>query len=226
MPRQATVLAEVLAFIADQGGRVERPVVTLARDWDGWRSQHHLERAASGTQTFRQALLRAEQAGYIRLLRADSKVTGVEVIGQVEPDAAARLRLLERERASFAGKFRQASPDAARDLFDLRTPALSAYLRRRRVVEKARREFERNGLDPAAIGPQLDPLGEEALALKERAVRTDIELMGWRALGERMGLKPDPVAPARLTAAAIAAAPARAVARGGRGHGATRPRRP
>jgi hypothetical protein len=128
------------------------------------------------------------------------------------------MRALERERAITHGRFYEASAASGKDLFGMRTPALNAYVRQRRTVEEARRSFSASGMDPAQITFTPDPLAEEALALKERVLRLEVELLAWRELGRERDLAPalpiEPVALAEASAGPAAReAPATAAKR-------------
>lgn len=184
--------AELRDFLADQPSPVMASVRALADRWDRHRATVGLPRAASGERAFRQLLTRAEEAGEIRMLRnSEGAIIGVELADPPE-GSAERMRRLRTERLHLTRRYAPAEPGIERDLPELPTPALNAYVRRRRVYEQARRDFERNGLDPAGIADIREPMGEEALALKERVVRLEGEVLAWRRLGAERQIAPSP----------------------------------
>lgn len=191
-PLRSPLRADLRDFLADEPSPVMASVRALADRWDQYRAASGLPQAASGERAFRQLLHRAEQAGEIRLLRtADGAIAGAE-LANPPAGSAERMRRLRTERLHLARRYAPAEPGIERDLPQLPTPALNAYVRRRRVYEQARRDFERNGIDPDGIADIREPLGEEALALKERVVRLEGELLAWRRLGGSKGITPSP----------------------------------
>lgn len=191
MPKAPTIRTELLEFLEEHGPDISTPIGELFVQWLAWRGVHHLSAATETERSFRQALSRLEQLGRLRVDRQRRKITGLRLLEPPPPGAAERIRRLERERAAFYGRFVEASEGAEKDLFGQRTPHLNGYVKQRRSIERARRDFLANGLDPNTIRAKVDPLGEEALALKERLLRVETELLAWRELGAKQHLSPE-----------------------------------
>jgi hypothetical protein len=194
MARAPELAAEAVEFLSETYGReVEPPIRAVYERWTRWREERALPPGANHERLFRQLLDRLEAMGLLAIDRSGGSITRLRLVAPPPPGYAERIRRLRRERAIARGGFANASPDAGEDLPDTRTPTLNAYVRRRRAAERAREELERAGLDASSLADQLDPLGEEALALKERSLRVELELRAWRAAGARLGFGPDPL---------------------------------
>lgn len=194
MARAPELAAEAVEFLSEVYGReIPTPIRAVYERWAAWRAERGLAPGANHERLFRQLLDRLEAMGLLHVERTAGSIIALRLLEPPAPGYAERIRRLRRERTIARGGFASASPDAAEDLPDTRTPTLNAYVRRRRAAERAREELERAGLDASSIADQLDPLGEEALALKERSLRVEIELRAWRAAGARLGFAPDPL---------------------------------
>lgn len=191
MPKAPTMRSELIAFLGEQPQPIRESITKLSQMWNTWRADHNLLNAGQTERSFRQAIARAEELGFVRLLRDGRPITGIEMVADAPLLAVDNIRRLERERAMLAGRFVEASDEADRDLLGMRTPALNGYVRRRRTMEKARREYAAAGLNPKKVQVEVEPLGEEALALKERLIRNELELLAWRDLGAQQGIAPD-----------------------------------
>jgi hypothetical protein len=203
MARAPELAAEAVEFLSETYGKqIPMPIRGVYDRWTRWREERGLPPGANHERLFRQLLDRLEAMNLLRIERSGGSITGLVLLEPPPPGYAERMRRLRRERSIARGGFATASPEAGEDLPDTRTPALNAYVRRRRAAERAREELERAGLDGRPIADQLDPLGEEALALKERSLRVELELRGWRAAGARLGFGPDPLGEAPAAAAA------------------------
>ena len=180
MSRIPTIRAEGLEFLQEVLGEGEHrlPITEIHVKWLAWREGAGLPPAATNQRTFRQMLDRLEDLGEIRQLREGSAIVGVEVIGgHGGAGLGERLRHLERERALLWGRAVEVSPDVGRDLWNMPTPALNAYVRKRAASMAARRALLSQGIDPATFPDMVDPIGEEELALKERVLRLEKELI-------------------------------------------------
>jgi hypothetical protein len=193
MPKPPTARAELLEYLAEHGQHIDIPIATLAKDWPEWRTAHDLPPVAEGDgdRNFRQAIARLEAQGRVALTRAGRQITAIKLREMPKPGEAARLRRFESERSALSGRMTRASNDVAFDLPDLRTPMLNAYVAHRRAIEDALEAYERRGLKVVESRTRVDPLGEEAIALKERILRIEPELNAWRRLGAERGLALD-----------------------------------
>lgn len=199
MAKAPTVRTEIIAFLGewaaalDKDGLITTPIPELADAWDAWRIKHKLPAVSMGERNFRQALARMESLGLLEVARRGRDIVSLRLSEPPAPSAVERIRSLERERAMLSGRFVRGSKDLGKDLVAMRTPAINAYVRRRRDVEAAMAAYRKIGDAPAALRDQIDPLGEEALALKERVLRNEVELIAWRALGAEHGLSVESV---------------------------------
>lgn len=182
MPKAPTLRYEVRDFLGTLPQPITMPVTPdLHAAWLAYRAAQGLPPASVAVRSFRQVLNRMEEIGELRVARDEAGIMrSIELTSPPEPRLLERVRALERERAIVHGRFVEASPAAALDLPETRTPALNEYLRRRRAIEEARKLLARSGMDPATVTAELDPLGEEALALKERVLRLELELLDLR----------------------------------------------
>jgi hypothetical protein len=216
MPKSPVVRTELMQFLAERGDRIETPIGELSKEWQQWRARKRLPEATTTERAFRQALSRLDELGRIRIVHAqaleDGKPVQLRAIERIEllepppPGSAERIRQLVRERKALAGEFVEASGGAERQLDGLRTPHINAYIRQRREYEATRRRWLKRGLDPDLLPERslLNPLGEEALALKERLLRVENELLGWRRVAARHGLSLDDEAIAEAAQASAA----------------------
>jgi hypothetical protein len=220
MPKPPTIRLELREFLASMEQPIRTPIPDLFESWIAWRHAHDLSGGSVHVRAFRGILSRMEELGELTVSRTpEGKIIEMAVAAPPPPGELDRMRALERERAIIHGRFYEASAASGKDLFGMRTPALNAYVRQRRTVEEARRSFSASGMDPAQIAFTPDPLAEEALALKERVLRLEVELLAWRELGRERDLTPSlPVEPVALAQAEAAAheAPATAAKRGRR----------
>lgn len=180
MSRIPTVRAEGLEFLQEVYGEGEHrvPISEVHARWLAWREGAGLPPAATNQRTFRQMLDRLEDLGEIRQLREGAAITGIEVLAASDgAGLGERLRHLERERALLWGRAIAVSPDAGQDLWNMPTPALNAYVRKRAASMAARQALRAQGIDPSAVPDMIEPLGEEGLAIKERVLRLEKELI-------------------------------------------------
>jgi hypothetical protein len=219
MPKPPTIRLELREFLASMPQPVRTPIPELFGAWIAWRRSQDLPGGSVHVRAFRGILSRMEELGELTVARTpEGKIVEMTVTTPPPPGELDRMRALERERAIIHGRFYEASAASGKDLFGMRTPALNAYVRQRRTVEEARRSFSASGMDPAQITFTPDPLAEEALALKERVLRLEVELLAWRELGRERDLAPalpiEPVALAEASAGPAAReAPATAAKR-------------
>ena len=206
MPKTPTTRFEMRDYLATLPSPITIPVSALFEGWLDYRRTHNLPPASTKIRAFRGVLARMEEMGELRVVRTpEGKFEGLELTEPPPPGTLDRIRSLERERAMLYGRFIEASGGAGNDLYGMRTPALNEYVRRRRAIEQARRTFRDTGMDPTLVAAELDPLGEEALALKERVLRLEVELLAYRELGAAKGLTP--AIPETFTPVELEAAP-------------------
>jgi hypothetical protein len=206
MPKTPTTRFEMRDYLATLTSPIYLPVTELFEGWIAYRTERGLPPASSQIRAFRGVLARMEELGELRVVRtAEGKFDGLELTDPPAPGALDRIRSLERERAMLYGRFIEASGGAGNDLYQMRTPALNAYVRRRRAIEQARRTIRDSGMDPTMVAAELDPLGEEALALKERVLRLEVELLAYREVAAVRGIVPE--VPASFTPVELEAAP-------------------
>jgi hypothetical protein len=207
MPKTPTTRFEMRDYLATLPSPITTPVNELFAGWLEYRRTRGLPPASSQIRAFRGVLARMEELGELRVVRTpEGRFDGLELTDPPAPGLLDRIRSLERERAMLYGRFIEASGGAGTDLYGMRTPALNAYVRRRRAIEQARRTFRDSGMDPTLVAAELNPLGEEALALKERVLRLEVELLAYRELGAAKRLAPvipDTVTPVELEAAPL-----------------------
>lgn len=193
MPKPPTMRSELLEFLSSQPQPITSSITELAEQWNTWRAERGLPPMASTERSFRQAISKSEELGFLRMKRRGRNVRSITIVSDAPLLAVDSMRRLERERAALSGRFTDSSTEMGRDLLGLRTPALNAYVRQRRAVEKVRREYAIVGLSAKQVPFTANPLGEEALALKERLVRVELELLAWRELGSEIGREPQHV---------------------------------
>lgn len=201
MPKTPTIRFEMREYLATLSSPINEPVNDLYTGWIAYRISRGLKPASSKVRAFRGVLARMEELGELRVVRTpEGKIEGLELTDPPAPGQLERIRSLERERAMLYGRFIEASGGAGNDLYGMRTPALNEYFRRRRAIETARRSFADSGMDPQLVAATLDPIGEEALALKERVLRLEVELIGYRTAGGAAPLLPPAFEPVPLAA--------------------------
>jgi len=207
MPKPPTVRLELREFLALLPQPIRTPIPELFESWMTWRRSRNLPGGSVHVRAFRGVLSRMEELGELTVVRtAEGKIMEMAIAAPPPPGELDRMRALERERAIIHGRFYEASVASGKDLFGMRTPALNAYVRQRRTVEEARRSFSASGMDPKQVTFTPEPLAEEALALKERVLRLEVELLAWRELGRARDLAPSlPVEPVTLAEAAVGA---------------------
>lgn len=184
---------EFLESIADRRGEIAGNPGALVERWNAWRSGQGLPPAADNVKGFRTLITQMERVGLLEQIRSEPErslpqgreVTGIRLGSErATPLLAERIRRLARERAIARGRVETAaSPGIEAPVLGIATPALAAYLRRRRDYGARRyRSIVAGGPPP---DPELiEPLGEEALALKERLARLELEFVA-------RGLNPD-----------------------------------